>query len=221
MSASLLALTTNAMELNWEILQEQIELIDSIQVLVLVFGIAQVLLARANHILLYPAGIISTVLSTYSLFHAQLYAESLLHLYYFVMSIYGWYHWSKKNTDGPAQVRPATRNEWVVSIGITFGGWMILYYVLKNFTPSTVPLWDAWISSTAWAGTWLLTRRRIENWILLNVSNAFAIPLLFIKELPLFALLTMFLFVVACFGYFDWMRIYRRESDAKIIEAHD
>jgi nicotinamide mononucleotide transporter len=59
---------------------------------------------------------------------------------------------------------------------------------------------------------WLLARRKVENWILLNVSNAFAIPLLFQKELPLFALLTLVLFIVACFGYVDWVRITKKEK---------
>lgn len=57
---------------------------------------------------------------------------------------------------------------------------------------------------------WLLARRRVENWILLNISNAFAIPLLFQKDLPLFGVLTIFLFLVACRGYWDWLRIGRQ-----------
>jgi len=88
------------------------------------------------------------------------------------------------------------------------------YFALITFTPSTVPAWDAWESSTAWAGTWLLARRRVENWILLNASNAFAIPLLFYKELPLFAMLTIFLFVIACIGYFDWIKIARKPNES-------
>jgi nicotinamide mononucleotide transporter len=54
---------------------------------------------------------------------------------------------------------------------------------------------------------WLLAKRKIENWILLNISNLFAFPLLVYKQLPLFAALTLFLFVVAVFGYFEWRKI--------------
>ena len=99
----------------------------------------------------------------------------------------------------------------MITLSISLGGWLVLYLLLKNFTPSNVPVWDALVSSTAWAGMWLLARRKIENWILLNISNLFAIPLLFYKQLPLFALLTLFLFIIAFFGYFDWRRIYRRQ----------
>ena len=98
------------------------------------------------------------------------------------------------------------RREWLVVAAIVIGGFVLGYELLSRFTPSTVPVWDAWVSATAWAGTWLLARRKIENWILLNVSNIFAIPLLFYKQLPMFAALTVFLFIVAVFGYFDWRK---------------
>jgi len=78
---------------------------------------------------------------------------------------------------------------------------------LRNHTDSDVPLFDAFVSSTAWAGMWLLAKRKIENWIFLNISNVVAIPLLFHKKLPLMACLTTFLFIVAIFGFLDWKKI--------------
>jgi nicotinamide mononucleotide transporter len=195
-----------------ELLLEQIKHINGIQFLVLIFGISEVLLARANKVLLYPAGIIATTLSVFSLFHAQLYAECMLNMYYIIMSVYGWRYWMKKKNEPAVRITYSSKQEWIITLSIALGGWVVLYFMLTTFTPSNVPLWDAGVSATAWAGMWLLARRKIENWILLNLSNAFAIPLLFQKELPLFALLTIFLFIVACVGYLDWTKIYRREN---------
>lgn len=130
------------------------------------------------------------------------------------MSVYGWWFWLRKRNGPSVPITYTTKQEWIITLLIAFGGWLVLYEVLKNFTPSNVPVWDAFVSSTAWAGTWLLTRRKIENWLILNVSNLFAVPLLFYKNLPLFALLTIFLFVVAIFGYFDWKKIYRKEHQS-------
>jgi len=189
--------------------------IDAWQWAILVLGISEVLLAKINNILLYPAGIAATVLSIYSLFVAQLYAECALHLYYIVMSVYGWRHWAKKKNEPAVTVRFTNQKEWLISLSIIFGGWVFLYFALVTFTPSTVPVWDAWVSATAWAGTWLLARRKVENWLLLNLSNAFAIPLLIYKNLPLFAVLTFFLFVVACFGYIDWRKLAFQSIPAK------
>ena len=185
---------------------EQIKETTWVQWLAVALGVAEVLLARVNNIWLYPAGILGTALSILLLMEAQLFAESLLNVYYIVMSVYGWIYWVKKRDQPPVKVTWSTKTEWVISLSISLGGWAVLYFLLRYFTPSNVPLWDAFVSSTAWAGMWLLARRKIENWIFLNISNLFAVPLLFYKKLPMFAVLTIFLFIVACFGYFDWKR---------------
>ena len=176
------------------------------------FSVAEVLLARANKVTLYPAGIIATLLSVYLFIISGLYAESLLNGYYIVMSIYGWWYWIKKKDKPPVPITFTNKKEWQTVAAIVAGGFIVLYLTLKNFTPSTVPLCDAFVSATAWAGMWLLAKRKVENWILLNISNAVAIPLLFYKHLPLYAALTIFLFVVAVQGYFQWKKLVKKET---------
>jgi nicotinamide mononucleotide transporter len=181
--------------------------------LAVLLGVTEVLLAKVNNIWLYPTGIAGTVIGIYIMLMAGLYAESALSVYYLAMSIYGWYYWVKKRND-PVKITWATRREWTITLLIVFAGWAILYTVLKNFTSSNVPVWDAWVSSTAWAGMWLLAKRKLENWIWLNISNLFAIPLLCYKKLILFSALTLFLFIVAFFGFFEWLAIWKRERAA-------
>ncbi|MEO6150124.1 MAG: nicotinamide riboside transporter PnuC [Mucilaginibacter sp.] len=188
------------------LIAQQIKETGLLQWVAVVFGVAEVLLARVNNIWLYPAGIVATLLSVYLLVDVQLFAEAALSVYYLVMSIYGWVYWFKRTGQSAVEVSYTTKNEWVITLTIVFGGWLFLYLLLKHFTPSDVPVWDAWVSSTAWAGMWLLAKRKVENWLLLNISNLFAVPLLFHKGLPMFACLTIFLFVIAVFGYFDWKR---------------
>jgi len=184
----------------------------------MILGIAEVLFARVNNIWLYPTGIAGILISVYLLLMVQLYAESVLNLYYLVMSIYGWIYWVKKKSEPQVKISWCNNRELTISLAITFVGWLVLYLLLKNFTPSNVPVWDAWVSSTAWAGMWLLARRKIENWIFLNVSNLFAIPLLFYKGLPMFAVLTLFLFAVAFWGFFEWKSILKKEKST--LSAH-
>ncbi|WP_295798910.1 nicotinamide riboside transporter PnuC [Mucilaginibacter sp.] len=178
-------------------------------------GVAEVLLAKVNNIWLYPTGIAGTFIGIYILLVAGLYAESALNVYYLVMSVYGWYYWLKKRGEAPVKITWTNRREWIITLLIVFAGWGILYVILKNFTTSNVPVWDAWVSSTAWAGMWLLAKRKLENWILLNISNLFAIPLLWYKHLIMFSALTLFLFIVAIFGYFDWLAILKKEKAAE------
>lgn len=180
-------------------------------------GVTEVLLAKANNIWLYPAGIASTFIGIYVLLMAGLYAELALNVYYLVMSFYGLIYWLKKRNEPPVKITWSTRREWAITLIIVFAGWVILYLLLKNFTTSNVPVWDAWVSSTAWAGMWLLARRKIENWILLNISNLFAIPLLGYKHLIMFSALTVFLFIVAFFGFFEWLAILKKGKGDPII----
>ncbi|HCL82839.1 MAG TPA: nicotinamide riboside transporter PnuC [Chitinophagaceae bacterium] len=196
----------------WILLWQQIRNTGGLQWLAVFLGIAEVLLAKSNKIWLYPAGISGTLLSVYILTGAGLYAESLLNGYYIVMSIYGWWYWIKKKNVPPVRISYCSRKDRITVLWIVGGSFTLLFILLKYVTQSSVPLWDAWVSATAWAGMWLLAKRKIENWILLNISNLFAIPLLVYKQLPLFAALTLFLFVVAVSGYFEWRKIINQEK---------
>ena len=200
------------LKLWFDLFIEQIKDTALLQWIAVTFGVTEVLLAKKNNVLLYPAGIISSALSIFLLFEALLYAEAILSTYYVIMSLYGWFNWIKRKNEAPVKITHSSRKDGIITTIIALGGWGFLYFILQNYTDSDVPLIDAWISSTAWAGMWLLTRRKVENWILLNVSNIFAIPLLFYKNLPLFALLTTFLFIVACFGYFEWKEKINTEN---------
>ncbi|MGN0002640.1 MAG: nicotinamide riboside transporter PnuC [Sphingobacterium composti] len=175
-------------------------------------GIIQVLLSKNNKVSNYLFGILGIISGMYVLFGAKLYADIALNMYYLVMSVYGCWYWKTNKEASEQPITSCTYREWTIVFSIVIGAFVILYFSLITFTDSDVPIWDAWVSCTAWAGMWLLARRKIENWILLNISNAFAIPLLIHKDLYLFALLTTFLFIVAIFGYFKWAKIMKLEA---------
>lgn len=189
-----------------QLLAEQFKQTYWLQWLGFLMGVSEVMLARANKIALYPTGIAASAISIYLLWKVGLYGECLLSFYYIVMSIYGWWYWIKKKNVPAVKISYSTKKEWMIVSCIVVFGYLLLYFLLTHLTPSTVPHWDAWVTTTAWAGMWLLARRKIENWVLLNISNAFAIPLLFNKALPLYALLTIFLFIVAVQGYYSWRK---------------
>ena len=189
------------------------------EMIAVTFSVVGVLLAYRNNVLLYPAGLISTGIYTVLMANPRvgLYAEASLNLYYFIMSVYGWLLWSKSKNKvaNELPISTATTKDWIVVAAISVLGFLLLWWVLDSFTPSNVPIMDAIVSATAWAGMWLLARRKVENWLLLNISNALAIPLLVYKKMPLTALLTLFLFVVAIFGYYRWRKlIHQKESTA-------
>lgn len=177
-------------------------------------SIIQVLLAQRNNIHNYLFGIGGILLALYVKFNAKLYAEFSLDIYYLVMSIYGWLFWKYGKQKHEAPISYTTTNEKYKALGIVIGAFGIFYIFLTQVTNSDVPFLDSIVTAFAWAGMWLMAKRKIENWILLNISNLIAIPLLIHKDLYLYAALTAFLFIVAIFGYINWYKIIKQHSNA-------
>ncbi|OBW41215.1 Nicotinamide riboside transporter PnuC [Chryseobacterium sp. MOF25P] len=176
------------------------------------FSVFQVLLARKNNSNNYLFGIAGISLTLYVMIQSKLYAEFTLNLYYLVMSIYGWLYWKFGKRKSETTISETTNNEKLITAGIVIGTFSIFYFFLTNFTDSDVPILDSLVSAFAWSGMWLMARRKIENWILLNISNIIAIPLLIHKGLYLYAVLTAFLFIVAISGYLEWRKSIRSKS---------
>ncbi len=180
-----------------------------------VFGITQVLLARKNNVNTYLFGIVSILIGIWVLYQAGLYGDIVLSLYYLVMSLYGWFYWNFGKQKSEAPIAYSTKVEHLKAVGITIVSFGLLAYWLKYHTNSNVPYWDAVTSAFAWAGMWLMAKRKIENWIYLNVSNLISVPLLLYKELYIYAALTIFLFIVAISGYIKWAKIIKNEEETE------
>ncbi|MBC9931645.1 nicotinamide riboside transporter PnuC [Chitinophaga qingshengii] len=180
-----------------------------LEAIAVLFAVLSVIFQKKNNILVYPTGIVSTGIYTYLLSreHFKLYADATLNAYYLVMSVYGWIYWARQGPAQPAvKISRSSPRELTTAIFIALAGWAVFYVLLVNFSDSNVPVMDAFISAMACGGMWLLAKRKMENWILLNISNFVAVPLLFYKHLYLTALLTIFLFIIAVFGYFSWRK---------------
>lgn len=190
----------------------KVDLIFVLQWVAVLFGVLQVWYSKENRPVNYLFGIISVLCNIYVLFVSKLYAESLLNGYYLIMSIYGWWFWlfgKKEETTQQVLISSSTKREYILAGSIVLFSFCVFYFGLYHITDSDVPHWDALVSAFAWAGMWLLARRKIENWIFLNISNVISIPLLFYKGLPIYAGFTILLFVMAIWGYINWYKLMR------------
>ena len=183
------------------------------------FGVVQVLLARKNNIDNYLFGIVSILISLWVLYQSKLYADIILNLYYLVMSIYGWFFWKFGKEKEETPISYSSKLEHLKALGIVLVCFTGMSYWLSFHTNSDVPLWDAGVSAFAWAGMWLMAKRKMENWIFLNISNTISIPLLIYKELYIYAGLTIFLFIVGTSGYFKWRKIVKAHN-GQLTSAH-
>ena len=171
------------------------------------FGIASVLFSRKENILVYPTGIINTILYTWFCFKWwNLYAEGSLNFYYTVMSLYGWYVWSRKKEGNHLPITFNKKKDWIISIVFFIVTWIVLYYVLKNHTNSTVPWADSFASAAAYTGMWQMARKKVENWVWWIITNFVSIPLYFYKHAVFTSIQYLIFLVLAIMGLITWIK---------------
>lgn len=178
-----------------------------LEVVAVIFGILSVWFARKENIWVYPTGIVNVLIYVYLCFFAGLYADMAINAFYFVMSVFGWYNWSRR-VDSTHHVPISGLNfkQWllyILLIAVAFG---IIYYVLLNFTDSTVPVFDSFTTSLFIAGMWLMAIKKIENWILWIIGDVLVIPMFAIKGLAFTSIQYIVFLVLAIMGYFEWRK---------------
>jgi nicotinamide mononucleotide transporter len=168
-------------------------------------GLLSVWFAKKENILVYPVGIVSVLIYVYLCFSVKLYADMGINAFYFVMSIYGWVKWSRKIDDKPSRpITWASRMEWIYSFAGLIIFFIILVFVLKNFTDSNVPVWDALTTSIFIIGMWLMALKKIENWLAWIAGDFMCIPLFASKGLILTSFQYTAFLVLAVLGYMEW-----------------
>ena len=171
------------------------------------FGIASVLFSRKENIWVYPTGIVNTTIYIYLSIIAGLYAEAGVNFYYTAMSIIGWVLWAQKREGGQVlRITQSNRREWLIAL-IFFGlCWAALFFVLKTYTDSTVPVADGFASAAAYTGMWLMARKKLENWLWWTVTNIASIPLYFIKGYVFTSFQYLVFLVLSILGYIEWRK---------------
>ena len=173
--------------------------------------IASVWYARKNNVLVYPTGIIGVLLAAWLYFfnsHPPLYADGTLNIYYFIMSVYGWYNWIQKK-DGEHLTYPiswCSKKELSAGALLFIASWGLIYFALIKITDSNTPILDSLVSASAVVAMWWMAKRKIENWLAWIISNIVAIPLNFYKEFYLFTLMYVLFFALALWGFIDWKK---------------
>ncbi|MBK8349167.1 MAG: nicotinamide mononucleotide transporter [Saprospiraceae bacterium] len=177
--------------------------------------IASVWYARKNNILVYPTGIIGVLLASWVYFFLAtppLYADAILNVYYFFMSVYGWYNWVQKKENHALKYQISWCSSHQLFYGLTgFAiAWVTIYFLLTGLTDSNTPILDSLVSSSAVTAMWWMAQRKIENWLAWIFSNIVAIPLNFYKGFMLFTLMYILFLVMAFMGYLTWKSSHQK-----------
>ena len=191
----------------FDVLHQNILNTSVLEIIAVFFGLLSVWYAKKADIKVYPTGIISVVIYVYICVGVKLYADMGINFVYFVMSIYGWYAWTKK--DKKEKILPisfCTKKEYFINF-MMFAFFLItLIYVLTNYTDSNVPYWDSLTTAIFLVGMWLMARKKVENWILWIIGDIISIPLYFYKGLVLTSFQFTIFLIIAVLGYIEWKR---------------
>ena len=173
-------------------------------------GIASVWFSRLEKILVYPIGLINTTIYIYLSFKFHLPGEASVNFYYTVMSVYGWYIWTKKDEHHRKilHIRYSDKQMWVYQILFFLFCYFTIYfslvYLKENFFDGAIPWADALASATAFTGMWLMTRKKVESWYWWIATNIASIPLYFVKGLVFTSVYYFVLLIMAVWGLIEW-----------------
>jgi nicotinamide mononucleotide transporter len=185
----------------------------ALEAVAVIMGIVSVWYSRKENILVYPTGLINTTLYIYLSYKGHLLGEASVNLYYTLMSIYGWYLWTRKKEDQSGFVLQITRSDkkqWVQQLlffGCIYTGiYFLLTYAKSAFAPEAIPWADAFASATAYTGMWLMAKKKVESWIWWILTNIASIPLYFIKGYAFTSVQFIVLLILAIAGLISWQQ---------------
>ena len=182
----------------------------SLEIIAVIFGFLSVWYSKKNKIWVFPTGMISTTIFVYLLFKWQLLGDMMINGYYFIMSIYGLYHWTRKKGDVVEfPISRATKKEIIMGIVIfiaTFIFVSLVYHFFNKFT-NWYSYVDTFLTGVFFVGMWLMAKRKIENWILWIIGDIISIPLYFAKGVTFTSFQYLVFTIIAIFGYLEWRKI--------------
>jgi nicotinamide mononucleotide transporter len=175
-------------------------------------GIASVWFSRKENILVYPVGLVNTILYIWLSLKGDLFGEASVNFYYTIMNFYGWFQWSRRGADHEKKlhITYSDKKWWTYQLVFFLGCYAVIYFSLawlqKNFAPGAIPWADALASASAFTGMWLMTRKKVESWYWWIVTNVASIPLYFVKDYTVTALYYLILLAMAFWGLSEWKK---------------
>lgn len=179
-----------------------------IEILATLFGFLYLIYSVEGKKQLWFYGLIASSFYIYICFVYRIYADMGINIYYVIVSIYGWIHWSVRQASATTEIRvvktkPQEAMLILVSIIVLF---LIIAWILKTFTDSDIYFLDAFTTSVSIIATWMLARKMLEHWLLWIVVDAVSVGLYIYKGLYPTSVLFLVYTVIAILGYYEWKR---------------
>ena len=179
-----------------------ISLIETIAVL---FSVIYVILAAKENIWCWAAAVISVSIYIYICYQAQLYAETGLQVFYFIMAIYGYVSWSNNNSSLKINELAITNHIIIMISGslITF----LLGFYLSVYTDAKLPIVDSFTTVFSVIATYMVVKKILSNWLYFIIIDVVSIYLYFSRDLHMTALLFTIYTLIAIIGFWKWSKL--------------
>ncbi len=173
------------------------------------FALLSVWFSKRENILVYPTGIIATAIAVYILLIYGLLGDMMINAYYFVMSIYGWYIWTRK-VDAthfiPITQMDSIDRKWGVLLFMaTIVLVVLVYWIFERFDSWTAYV-DTFTTAIFFVGMWLMAKKKLENWIFWIVGDLISVPLYLYKGLVFSSFQYLLFTIIAIYGYQAWKK---------------
>ena len=174
------------------------------------FGIISVVFAKKQNILVYPTGIICTIITMYLMYKVSLLGHILVNLLYTIISFFGWWNWSRReNNDLVVKVSKFTSNDLTKSLLIFFFIVFVAYFAhdffATNFEGQIKEL-DIFTSGIFVTAMWLMANKKLENWILWIIGNVITIPLYLSSDKIILSIQYVIFTILAVQAYIEWKK---------------
>ncbi|WP_299214547.1 nicotinamide riboside transporter PnuC [uncultured Dokdonia sp.] len=174
-----------------------------------IFGILSVIYAKKANILVYPTGLVATVITVYLLWKAGYLGDMMMNFYYSVMSIYGWWNWSrKKNNKLAVPISRTNAKEKWIGFGLFVATMCITYMVyLWDGRDMDIPSYiDTFTSGIFFTAMWYMANKKLENWTLWIFADLITVPLYAYRGLGMLSLQYLIFTILAIQGYLAWKK---------------
>lgn len=177
----------------------------AIELFAVFFGMLSVWSMKKESTLAFPFGILNVLIYVYIFFQSKLYANAGINAFFFLMSVYGWYNWTRKvGEKGTLRISQCSKTELVLNSLAIILFFFLIRWLLIRYTESQVPSWDAFTTAVYMVAQWLLSRKKIENWILWIAADTIMIVLCAVENLYFTSFQYLVFTVIAILGFLEW-----------------
>jgi nicotinamide mononucleotide transporter len=191
-----------------------------------VSGLWCVWLTAKEKVLSWPVGLVNVIFFFAVFWQVRLYSDVLLQTYFFATGVYGWWKWMHPSEEVSRLEHSMKvtmyngRTHYIMALSIVslsllmgFIAARVHLFLPSLFpAPAAYPYWDSVVAVTSIFAQWLLTKKRLEAWVLWLTVDAIAMFIYYQKGIKLISMEYVIFFFIAAYGFVSWYRSWKKDG---------